>query len=208
MLLLWMAVQLLALSLAAGRVPLSARFPHPIERQATAQMLIVQVVASTLFFPVLLRNWRGLGFAIAGAWPMLALAALLGNEPVLSVASAAIYVAVWLTTLRALTLCSPTEQWRQNVVAILGLWTIGGPILVYLRSEYGGASGLWPPEASSIAYAAAGGPVWAVLARLWSSRLIFVSDTPLGMLLVLAALINAKRFFCARRFVNKLSTGL
>jgi hypothetical protein len=208
MLLLWMALQLLALALSAARIPLFARFPDPVEQQATLQLVVVQIAASALLFPALLRNGRSLALALAGAWPMLALANLLGDEASFCVASAALYLTFWLT---ALTLCNQVltnDHHRAIAVSLTSLWSIGGPLLLYLHIETTGASGLWPPDSKSLLWAAIAGPMWAQVDRLWGGRWFQWSDFPLFALFSAGSSAFFLRYYRTQKFANKLSTNL
>jgi hypothetical protein len=184
MLPLWLGLQMIALVLAAGRVPLYARFPVPIERQATVEMLAIQLIAAGLLFPRLLRGKTAWLWTIAATWPMLTLAGLLAGDPMQRVAAAAAYVALWLTTLAVFAPQLKTPPQRMIAVALASLWTIGGPILLYLHSEFAGVGNLWPPNHSNIPYALAGGPIWAALFHLRARHLALFSDIPMVMLLI------------------------
>src|SRR5437763_7314657 len=70
-LLVWLIVQLLALALAAARVPLSAHFVQPGEALAIEEMLVAQFAASAMLFPFLLRDARCCVAMIVTAAPML-----------------------------------------------------------------------------------------------------------------------------------------
>jgi hypothetical protein len=199
-----MAVQLLALLLAAGRVPLSARFPQPIERQATAEMAAVQVIAAALLFPSLFGDFKRWIFVVASVWPMLRIAALLGGESNFHIYATAAYVTCWLTTLALWRRVLRTDQWQMIALSLAALWTLGGPILLYLHAEFGGGTGLWPGETSNLVWGAAGGPVWGALSRLWGNSLL-VSDLPMIALLACGFLANAIRISTSPRPIDKLS---
>jgi len=182
MLALWLALQLAVLALAAGRIPLSARFPQPAEQAATIEMLAAQIALASLLFPALFRTWNNWLMATACAWVMLHLAALLGGEPFRHVYAAATYVTCWLGTLAIWRFVLRSGRWQMIAVAAAALWAIGGPILLYLHAEYGGASQIWPSEAGY--WGAIGGPIWGAVARLSSNRLLLAADIPLATLLI------------------------
>jgi hypothetical protein len=211
MLALWMALQLLALGLAAGRVPLSGRFPQPIERQAAAEMVVMQVCAAAYLFPSLFRDAFRWVLAVAGIWPMLKLASLLGGEPAVNVYAAATYVTVWLGTLAIWRSILRTDGERMIAVAVASLWACGGPVLLYIRTEFGGVSGLWPGDGHATVWAAVAGPVWGGLARLWTGGLLRWSDLPLGVLLggglLAAAIQKLKRKKGEHKLSPQLSTS-
>jgi hypothetical protein len=185
MLFLWMAIQLIALALAAGRVPLSARFPQPAESMATVEMLVAQIGSASLLFPLLLKDFRRFVLAAAGAWPMLFLAADLGGEPFLRVAVAAGFVSVWLLTLYIWVLAIRSSRWISIVIAIAALWTIGGPVLLYLHAEYGEQNHLqfWNALA---------GPIGAGLNHLKNPEFSVIFDLPTLCLLTIGIAFAAK----------------
>jgi hypothetical protein len=206
MLLLWMALQLIALALAAGRVPLSARFPSPVERQATAEMLVVQITAAALLFPLLLREWTSFLRAAAGAAMMLALAALMGRESMAAICSAGGYVLVWLLVLKVVRELLSKERALQIGVACIVLWTLGGPILLYMHAEFNGKQNLWPTHPDNWSASIAGGPVWSVLYRLWNPAIFAFPDVPLLLLLTVELLFLFRSFFPRQHITHKLST--
>jgi hypothetical protein len=207
MLILWMAIQLLTLALAAGQVPLSARFPEPADRQATAEMLVAQIATASLIFPLLLGDFRSWILTLAGGLPMLTLAWLLGQEPVPNAVSAASYVAVWLLTLTLWRLILTDDLSQPLAVAITTLWTLGGPVLLYLRAEFAGPAGATAPS-NSLLWSAAGGPIVAALTRLWGGPPISMSDFPLEIILLLGIIFFFRQRHQSRRLPNKLSTKL
>jgi hypothetical protein len=187
-----MGLQLVALLLAAAHVPLSARFPQPVETQATAEMAAMQIMAAALLFPALLKDWNQCAFAAISVWPMLRIAGLMGGESDAHIYATAAYVTGWLVTLALWRSILPTEASRMLAVAIASLWALGGPILLYLRAEYGGIT-VWPGEANDPIWSAAGGPAWAALARLWGHHVMFASDWPLAALLVAGFFLAANK---------------
>jgi hypothetical protein len=131
-----MIAQLAALALAAGRFSLSARFFQPAERMAVAEMLIVQLLASSLTFPLLLRGWFHAIVVPLTAIPMLLLANALSRYALANLGLAMLYVelcllamAVWAQTLRTL---------RSQLIGVCvgGGSTIFLTVLWYLSREY------------------------------------------------------------------------
>lgn len=162
---LWLAVQLAALALAAARVPLAAKYPRPEELLAASLMLTVQVSASALLFPYLMRDWRTAAGVIATAWPFLMLASTLAAAPVGHTVKAGAYVTLWLV---ALVLWAPliTRPKLQSMgVAVAGLTSIGAALLNYLRMEF---SNLTHGNGSGHAWTASG-PVTAAVNYLTES---------------------------------------
>jgi hypothetical protein len=134
-LLLWLIPQLLALSLAAARVPLSAHFVAPGEALAIHEMLIVQFAASAMLFPFLLRDLRCCIAMILSSAPMLQLAGLLSQTRSARVTEAWICVAIWLAAL-AIWRRALAPRFYPIAIALANLLTVGGLILWYLSSEF------------------------------------------------------------------------
>lgn len=182
-----MAIQLTALALAAGRVPLSARFPQPAETQAAAEMLVAQVVAGGLLFPLLLKDGKGLMLSVAGVWPMLFLAADLSGEDTGHIAAAGIYVTGWLVALALWKFFLTSESSIRIALCLVLLWSIGGSVLLYIRAEYGNGA------TDSALWNAAGGPVVATLGCLNHSSFSFENSIPLLSFLIGGAILSARK---------------
>src|SRR5690348_6559419 len=97
--LLWLAVQSAALSVAAFRIPLWAQAPANGEFLALKLLAIIQIGASSLLFPWLMRNWRQSIMIVAASWPFIALAGLLSAEELRSIGYVAVFVTAWLVVL-------------------------------------------------------------------------------------------------------------
>ena len=138
-LLVWLIVQLVALALAAARVPLSANFVRPAESLAVVEMLVVQFGASAMMFPFLLRDARSCLALILTAAPMLQLAGVLCEMSTGRVVGAWTCVAIWLAALTLWRAVLPTRH-RPLGVSIASLLTLGGVICWYISSEF--ATGL------------------------------------------------------------------
>ena len=65
-----------ALCLAGLRIPLSARYPQPEEALAVHVLVIVQITAAALLFPLLFRSITSSIIVIASAIPFIQLAAV------------------------------------------------------------------------------------------------------------------------------------
>jgi hypothetical protein len=204
MLLIWLLVQLVALALGAGRVPLAAHWVVPGERGASVEMLVGQIVVAGLLFPSLLKDASSALIVAASGWPMLRLAGLLGGEEVSHIYAAAMYVTVWIGVL-AVWRYVLTSEWGCAVgVAVAALWSIGGPVLLYLHAEFGGGGEVWPVEAS--VWTMLGGPVWSGVEKLrfgWGNS---ASDGPLFLLLLTGIILGLLRFFKSQQHQIKVST--
>jgi hypothetical protein len=132
----WLLVQVGALALAAGRVPLAARYPSTGERYALDLLLGAQVGFAALLFPWLLRDLFAAELAIASCWPALALAVMLsafkpGTLPIVGG-----YVTLWLAVLTAWRFALPSEKSQLIGSAVAATWAIGGPVVWYMRAEF------------------------------------------------------------------------
>ena len=146
----WLVLQLIALSLAGFRVPLSARFPPPGEQFAIHIMLVTQITASALLFPFLLRDVKTSAMVILSIAPFVQLSAFLSSVPMTRAALAAAYVATWLVT--------------------LAMWRV---ILVSRSSQFIGA-------ASATALALGGAVIWYVAADARDPRAVEPSPALFG----------------------------
>jgi hypothetical protein len=138
----WMAVQTLALTLAALRVPLWARASEAGEFRAIPILLIAGVLSAALLAPCLTVNWRMTLMAIVCCWPFAVLAGLLGAATVNTILLAGGYLSAWLIVLWACLLPLETVKSRLVGAAIATTWSASGPVLLFLRLEYG--SGVTP----------------------------------------------------------------
>lgn len=120
-LLLWMFLQLLAL--------LCARF-------SVHAMLIIQFIASGMFFSYLLRDFRLSRIMILASGAMLALAAHHAGIAIGNCILPWICVAMWLTLLTFAAKLPRSSH--AAVVAIANLFTAGGLLLWYVGSDFGG----------------------------------------------------------------------
>jgi hypothetical protein len=134
-LLVWLALQLIALALAAARVPFSANFIRPAEVWAVQEMLIVQFVALATLFPFLLRDMRCCLALILASGPMLELAAMLAGTPMTRVIGAWGCLAIWLTGLAAWRAATPSRL-HPIAIALANLLTLGGFVFEYLGHEF------------------------------------------------------------------------
>jgi hypothetical protein len=130
----WLVFQLLALSLAIFRVPLAARVVHP-EQFAIHVMLVSQVIATAMFFPLILRDATTAAMAILAIAPFVQLASYLSDTPLTRAAIAGAYVAGWMLTLA---MCKPLLRTRRSEmlgIACAAALSIGGATVWYVRAE-------------------------------------------------------------------------
>jgi hypothetical protein len=131
----WLVIQLVALSLAVFRVPLSARFPPPGEQFAIHVLLVTQIIASAMLFPFLLRDARTSAIVILTIAPFMQLASMLSEVPTSRAALAAAYVAAWLTTLALWRGILRTRTAEMLGVACAVALTLGAAIVWYVHAE-------------------------------------------------------------------------
>jgi hypothetical protein len=135
----WLALQMLALLAAGLRVPFSARFVVPEEQLAIHEMFAVQMIASALLFPMLMRNLATAATVIAVTPLMVQLAGVIGAESEwipLTIACAyptlwLIGLAMWASALRG---SSKAQLYGVTTATLL---VIGGVLVAYLGREFG-----------------------------------------------------------------------
>lgn len=135
-LLIWLLVQLAALALAAGRVPLWARFPQPGELLALQFLVAAQTAAASMCFPFLLRDRRTAACILATGWPMALIAGGLAAAPLSRICTAEAYVGLFLVVLTIWKIPLRSSMSQSCGAAVASLWTVGGAMLVYLRAEF------------------------------------------------------------------------
>jgi hypothetical protein len=129
-------VQIGAISLCACRIPLWAHAPQAGEFLAVDVLLIVQIVFAALLSPRLCNDWRTSLMAIACAWPFAVLAAILAAAPALTIVRSGIYVSAWIAVLWIWSLPFSSKTGHFTVAAVASTWAAGGPILLFIGSEY------------------------------------------------------------------------
>ena len=134
---LWLGLQLLALLIPVTQTPLTDQFPRPPERQALYVMVAAQLALSALLFPLLFRWPANIPAVVASTWPMLLLSGLLASAPAARIALAASYVSAWLITLALWNSLLKSARSRLIGVALASALTLGGPLILYLRAEFG-----------------------------------------------------------------------
>ncbi|HEX4055529.1 MAG TPA: hypothetical protein VHX86_14790 [Tepidisphaeraceae bacterium] len=133
----WLAAQLAALGLCAMRIMLWARAPRAGEQLALYAVLATQIAASALLFPLLMRNLSCAVFAIVTAWPLAQLAAFLADTPIHQLLAAESYVSLWLIALYLWSMVLQNPWAKVFATAIAAMLSLGGPLLWYLRLEFG-----------------------------------------------------------------------
>jgi hypothetical protein len=135
----WLALQMLALLAAGLRVPFSARFVVPEEQLALHEMFTLQMIASALLFPILLRNVATAATVIAITPLMVQLAGVIGAQSEwIPLTADCAYPTLWLIGLAlwasALRRSSKAQLYGVTAATLL---VIGGVLVAYLGREYG-----------------------------------------------------------------------
>ena len=133
----WLGVQVAALGLCAMRVMFWARSPQAAEQLGLFVMLSAQVAAASLLFPLLLQNHRSTMIAVVTAWPFAELAAFLADAQRSQWKAGELYVSVWLMTLYLWAGVLRNSWARLFAMAVAAMLSLGGPLLWYLRGEFG-----------------------------------------------------------------------
>jgi hypothetical protein len=186
----WLAPQLAALALSALRVPLWARFPQAGELLALPLMLAVQIAAASVMLP-LFEDWTHVATAIMASWPMGLIAGSLSAARFDAVVTGEIDVALWIVAVAAASTFCRSRRARASGCVLMTMWSIGGGLLLYLRSEFLSAAGSLPGLMAGPLVAAVNGPTP-------NRNLIFW--LPLPPLIILLVILS---FFRGRRLVNR-----
>ena len=188
---LWLALQLAALAIAAFHFPLWAHAPESEDLLALQFLLVAQLSGSALLFPLLMGSWRQTVFITASSWPVIVVAGMLSAVSLRTIGLAAMFTTFWLLALAVITwaiqkqdLCRrssirpPLSSTGAKLIAVamLSVWTIGGPLILFCRVEYfAGADALapWSKAAFGPIYSVfsavfdAGASSWMSLAIVW-----------------------------------------
>ena len=184
-LLVWLLVQIGALGIAAGRIPLAARYPETGERLALDLLLGFQVGFSSLLFTWLTRDLNSTVMCIVSCWPMLALAVMLSALPPTALPVTGGFVTLWFATLAIWRMAFRTDSARAIATSIAASWVIGGPVLWYLRGEFNSQSEVFPAPLY--------GPLTGALAQIQSAGFRAADWMILGLLLIAGGITAALR---------------
>jgi hypothetical protein len=138
---LWLLPQMIALAISALRVPLWARFPQPGEWLALAVMLAVQSAMAALMLPIL-DDWPTAGVIALAGWPMALIAGSLSATPMQRTIGGELYIGSWIAAIAIWSRVCPRQ--RNLACAMAICWSIGGALLLYLRTEFAPANGPLP----------------------------------------------------------------
>jgi hypothetical protein len=166
----WIIVQLAAIGAAAGRWKFWATEgvgnSPSIELLALHLLLIVQLVVSTLIFPILLEGWANLAWTIATAVVFQAIAWVMTGVTPMSAVLAGGFVVTWIVGLAVWRAALTGAAGTMLIRLLLSLVVLGWPILVYLHGEFS-ANG-----SGTFAGIGGGGPLLIALEQLSSTALM------------------------------------
>jgi hypothetical protein len=134
---IWLIVQLAALGVSAIRFMFWARSPAAGEQMGLNVMLMVQIGAAALLFPVLLQDLRCAIIAVVTAWPLAQLAGFLADASSGRWIEGELYVSLWLVTLHLWAAALRHSWGKLFAMGMAAALSLGGPVLWYLRSEFG-----------------------------------------------------------------------
>jgi hypothetical protein len=186
----WLLIQLLALVVAAGRFPLSSRYPKNGEEYALNVMLVTQILASSLMCGKLARNFASAITAIATALPFAALASFLADATPAHAATPEAYVAIWILTLAMWMGMLRSGSAKILFASLVTLLAVLGPIFWYLRAEFVNES--WDVQWSNFALM---GPIMgAISLTIQDEPMLRAFYLPLAMLLIGGVALFLLRF--------------
>jgi len=136
-LVIWLGTQLAVLGICACRAMLWARSPRAGEELALFVMLAMQIAMSALLFPHLLGNLRSTILTIVTSWPMAQLAANLSDSTATRLVVGALYVCAWMIGLYLWAKMLPTAWSKLLGIGVASMLSLGGPVLWYLRADFG-----------------------------------------------------------------------
>jgi hypothetical protein len=134
--LVWSALQIIALLLAANRVQLWARMPQSTENYALPIMLAMQIAFAAMLFPWLMRNARSTAFVFVVGLLFLELAGVLANETGRRIVWAIAQLWMVLLVLTLWRAALTTARAQMIAIAIASCFVIGGACVGYLQMEF------------------------------------------------------------------------
>jgi hypothetical protein len=132
---IWLALQLVALALAAWRVPLAAQYPQPGEFLAVRVMLAAQFTGLALLFPWLLADLRTFLVAVSAGWVMLLSAAALAAWPLTETVPPGAFFTLWILVLATARAATPSKT-HMALSAVACIYIVGGPLVAYFHQEF------------------------------------------------------------------------
>jgi hypothetical protein len=192
----WLTIQAAALALAATRVSLWARAPAATEIFAIPILLVVQILSASLLSPVLAAHWRSAAIALASVWPFAVLAGLLGAQSIETIVRSGAYVSGWLIVLWVWQAGILSLDGRMRIAALATTWSAAGPILLFIRMEYG----ISLPQPTTRAGSALLGPIVGAITAL--DPTVFPLQSWVWLELLVAGLAGGAYLWARRAIFN------
>jgi len=193
--LIWMLIQLALLVLGACRIPLSARWPMPAEKLALHEMAIGQIIAASLFLPILFRTFTSSVMVICSAPLFLLLAAAVAAwGDTVTLVWCCVYVCFWLITCAIWSAALRSPASKMYLVAGAVLLSAGGAAMAYLRREFA-----LPSQSFEWSSVAAAGPATGAVMLLEAGPRTGTVWAELGFFLVSGVFIWVGSRFVAWR---------
>lgn len=179
---LWLGAQASVLAVFAYRVPVSSKFPAPMENASAIAVVLVQMVLATMLSPVLFRDARSVLCGVAGATPMTLLAILLSGQPWTTAIAPALVAGAWFGVMGLHNALRPAL--RVPLHAPLLVLSAGAPVMIYLVHEFAAR-----PPATTRLLAWASPSLGAASTSLHDASNFWLLTPPLGIL-VLAIILS------------------
>lgn len=133
---IWMGFQLLALGLAAARVPFWVDYPATGEHYAGQLLVIFQMGMLLSVWPALLPTSLHALTLAASVWLMAILSIALSGDPLVPMLKAQALVCGWIIALRLVHLAARSPSIRQWLAAITTGMTWLPVLYIYLGEEF------------------------------------------------------------------------
>ena len=180
----WLAVQLVSLWISSRHWALWARAPDAAEQLAARQMLVVQLSASALLFPWMLRNISTALCVILVSAPMLIFAGEMSSEAAGPLGRAWAYLCAWLAGLCCLAHVMLSQRGQLITASAVACWVLGLPALAWLASEFLHSA---PPTSRALTWV---DPIYGGLAQLHTGSIDMRTWLPVLILPGAAAVVS------------------
>jgi len=131
----WAILQVVAIGLAAARVPLAAQYPVIGEFHASQVLLAVQLPLAAMLMPVLLTNWRSTLAASLLAGLLQSIASLLTDVPPAQTIPCVIYIVLWVAAMGVMCGAMRDSGALLSTGGGMSALVAGGPLLIYLGAD-------------------------------------------------------------------------
>ncbi|HVT90552.1 MAG TPA: hypothetical protein VHD56_16980 [Tepidisphaeraceae bacterium] len=131
----WCAISLLPILLVAAHVSLRPDNDSE-ERNALTIFVVVEIAASSLLFPWLMRNMRTSAAIMLLCIPLAHLVGWMADESWVNTALTMLALESWLVSLWLWSKVVDRRRIQMHAVAAAGLIGIGSMLLLYLRMEF------------------------------------------------------------------------